>query len=385
MLRRLAGLDGITTAIGYILLLVVALACIGHRKIPSSVDIEALKQLKEFILCDLVIVLPVYLTQKNPGYRFPDLVESVQMQLDHEMRKIEKVNLLVLIVDKQDDKGSMHEEHNVDYVLSLSEDRSNNMLVVSSERELILQYTLLAVHDNSLPYFITQAISRVIEPEHYVSRYLKEQRDTVDHPKVVEIGLFALGTMTNETLQFKEDLRKCLDFLKKEYSPLMTLNFEHHYIENEEDMSQLDTRQSKLAHVYSHIKSGKISQDKSNMRNVSLVDSFSKFAATDISLKLEKNLQQILGFNVFEDYFQLQASTIRRFFVFKYLLETIDNLCSILVLYPKAKYDPVIKNATKNLYSLVDSLHCNVSHPDWHIYLEQCYELKNVVLNYKAL
>ena len=259
------------------------------------------------------------------------------------------------------------------------------MLVVSAERELILQYTLLAVHDNSLPYFITQAISRVIEPEHYVSRYLKEQRDTVGHPKHVEIGLFALGTMTNETLQFKEDLRKCLHFLKKEYSPLMTLNFEHNYIENEEDMSQSDTRQSKLAHVYSHIKSGKIRQDKSNMRNVSLVDSFSKFAATDISLKLEKNLQEILGFNVFEDYFQLRASAIRRFFVFKYLLETIDNLCNILVLYPKAKYDPVIKNATKKVYSLVDSLHCNVSHPDWHIYLEQCYELKNVVLNYKAL
>ena len=118
MLRRLAGLDGITTAIGYILLLVVALTCIGHRKIPSSVDIEALKQLKEFILCDLVIVLPVYLTQKNPGYRFPDLAESVQMQLDSEMGKIEKVNLRVLIVDKQDDKGSMREEHNVDYVLS---------------------------------------------------------------------------------------------------------------------------------------------------------------------------------------------------------------------------------------------------------------------------
>ncbi|CCH40817.1 GPI transamidase component [Wickerhamomyces ciferrii] len=93
----------------------------------------------------------------NDGLYFPDLAESTQIQIDHEIFKMNQDPNEQLIVDwnvtlRFDEPGPD------DYILELEIGDGEGIAVDPSTRLTVLYYTLSSIKNNDLPYFITQTV-----------------------------------------------------------------------------------------------------------------------------------------------------------------------------------------------------------------------------------
>lgn len=122
----------------------------------------------------LQITIPIYLKFADAGFKFPDLVEASQIQLD---KVLEGSRFRYELVGRLDQPKIQHDEkHDGDvdddaesagneedqlkdkYVLELEIAEENWVIVHPRLPRATLFYSLSAIHANDLPFYVTQAI-----------------------------------------------------------------------------------------------------------------------------------------------------------------------------------------------------------------------------------
>lgn len=105
-------------------------------------------------------VIPVYVRFGDRGFNFPDLIEVIQIQVDHEERSVLPPQYHVELKDCIT-PGS-HECDNYtrdqDYSLELLLLESIQLAVDENEPQVQLWYNFEAIEANDLPFYATQAI-----------------------------------------------------------------------------------------------------------------------------------------------------------------------------------------------------------------------------------
>lgn len=101
---------------------------------------------------DLRISNTVYL-KVGDGFRFPDLAEATQVQINHELHNMENLNVLwnvTVLMEDEIPKGS--------YVLTLELGQNEGISLDETKKEAALFYTLGSIKNNDLPFFVAQTI-----------------------------------------------------------------------------------------------------------------------------------------------------------------------------------------------------------------------------------
>ena len=99
------------------------------------------------------LVIPVSLTFVREQFRFPDLVNATQWQIDREIKQLTDELFKVILVDNLD--GSAGKE---EYNLNLELSRDDSLGMSSTSYEATTYYSLHAVYSSDLPFLITQTI-----------------------------------------------------------------------------------------------------------------------------------------------------------------------------------------------------------------------------------
>lgn len=110
-------------------------------------------------LDNLHITLPVYVTFADQGFRFPDLIEAAQIQLNLALSE-HVTKFHYQLVDKLTDPELpvVEQEFGNKYVLELLISNDNSVLVHQEQSKATVLYSLSAIHANDLPFFMVQAL-----------------------------------------------------------------------------------------------------------------------------------------------------------------------------------------------------------------------------------
>ncbi|EAZ62759.1 predicted protein, partial [Scheffersomyces stipitis CBS 6054] len=107
---------------------------------------------------------PVLLQFGDEGFNFPDLVPSVQKQVNSELNELTSKNVQVRLIDNLQNGTTLNKKDV--FTVELLHSTDNSAALDSIELKAYVYYTLKSIHSNDLPYYITQVILfHLLQPE----------------------------------------------------------------------------------------------------------------------------------------------------------------------------------------------------------------------------
>ncbi|SGZ39987.1 uncharacterized protein HGUI_02187 [Hanseniaspora guilliermondii] len=138
---------------------------------------------------NLSLKIPIFLNTSETTYKFPDLIPSVQDEIDTLTRtyKEEYGGIPMSLEIKEMDELSNMDEN---YVVQLEHtDHVGNSIALYDKLELTVQYDDKTVHDNALPYIIAVSIVNNLfykKNENFLANELDRSLSIMDNLSVVE-------------------------------------------------------------------------------------------------------------------------------------------------------------------------------------------------------
>lgn len=169
-LRKLVCLCFVVVYVAFGLPLWYKLTTIYRAPLPT----EYINHLHNNNQDDIHLVIPVYI--KSDTYRFPDIHDAVQVQINHMLAsKPMKVQWSLQILPYEESKVT-----DSDYVVSLLLDEFVGFTIPYASKETVVFYNDEVVTSNDLPFYVAQTlIEHTFEPEW--SEFGKEKTDKEEH------------------------------------------------------------------------------------------------------------------------------------------------------------------------------------------------------------
>lgn len=156
----------------------------------TGTEAQLLTALWESIDKNLTVVVPVTLEFGDIGFVFPDLVSASQIQVDSQLRNIDQEQYKVILIDKlhvdprriKSSPPESNEDLSVDYSIELVHASENYVVFHEEEFKAFNFYTSSAIHENDLPFFLTQCIlSHLLNND---LKLLSSKRPTYYRPEI---------------------------------------------------------------------------------------------------------------------------------------------------------------------------------------------------------
>lgn len=175
--------------------------------------------LQKYPNADLKIQREVFV-KVTDNLKFPDLAEAAQIQIDHELARLNEDPNERLIVDWNVTLRLDGEPGPDDYLLELEVGEGEGIAVDPAKRQTSLFYTLGSVKSNDLPYFVTQTVLYHIFSSEIKSFKVKNQRKditAINYSPTVHLS-FKLLTGDGNTVNW--EIAEALDAL---FEPVVDL------------------------------------------------------------------------------------------------------------------------------------------------------------------
>jgi hypothetical protein len=107
----------------------------------------------------LQITVPVHVKLRGPGFRFPDLIEATQVQIDEETKNMFSPNWRFLLVDEiNGPEVSSDSSDESKYTVEMIYDEKDTVGLDSSNLLAYMSYSLKTIHSNDLPFNLAQVV-----------------------------------------------------------------------------------------------------------------------------------------------------------------------------------------------------------------------------------
>lgn len=117
-----------------------------------------LASIKSYLKTSPVFNVPVYVNFAEPGFRFPDLIQAAQSQVDYELQRI-FAGTPPIHITLVDNLHKTYNESDVDkYQINLILSNENSVAVDSDFLAAFVFYDLATIHANDLPFYLTQSV-----------------------------------------------------------------------------------------------------------------------------------------------------------------------------------------------------------------------------------